>query len=171
MCPFQTLLLSLFAQCIAITLASASHYSPGYTHCEGTLYPELCASTLSTIPNLSEKSLPQVICSVVNKTTDEVRASSANCSGYLRYRSLNRAQQLAINDCLELLDESLDELSLALSDLESKPAAHVNDVLTLFSAAMTNQYTCLDGFYNIKGTLHVPIFFSATLYIRAIERK
>jgi pectinesterase len=164
--PFQTLLLSLsIAQCIAITLASSSssQYSPGYTHCEGTLYPELCASTLSTIPNLSQKSLPQVICSVINKTTDEVRASSANCSAYLHYRSLNRAQQLAINDCLELLDESLDELSLAVSDLESKPASHVNDVLTVLSATMTNQYTCLDGFYNIKGAhyIYMPIIFSA----------
>lgn len=148
--PFLSLLLSLsIAQCIVISLASSQ-----YTHCDGTLYPELCASTLATIPDLSQKSLPQVICSVVNKTADEVQASSANCSAYLHYRSLNKVQQLAINDCLELLDESLDELLLAVSDLESKPNAHVNDVLTVLSAAMTNQYTCLEGFYNIKSTLH-----------------
>ncbi|XP_078159138.1 pectinesterase-like isoform X2 [Carex rostrata] len=145
--PFLSLLLLLsIAQCINISLASSQ-----YTHCEGTLYPELCASSLSTIPNLSKKSLPQVICSVVNKTVDEVKASSANCSAYLHYRTLEPIQQLAINDCLELLDESLDQLLLAVSNLESKPNAHVNDVLTVLSATMTNQYTCLDGFQNIKG--------------------
>ncbi|KAJ4802106.1 Pectinesterase [Rhynchospora pubera] len=150
--PFLTILLSLLIaqSCIVKAFASSQHL-PSYTHCEGTLYPELCASTLSTIQDLHKKSLPEIICTVVNKTADEVRASSANCSAYLHYRSLDQHQLLAINDCIELLDGTLDELSVAVSDLESKPNSHVNDVLTVLSASMTNQYTCLDGFSNIKG--------------------
>ncbi|KAJ3676125.1 hypothetical protein LUZ60_003537 [Juncus effusus] len=146
---FLILLLSLsISQCISI---SNSLPSQNYPHCEGTLYPDLCASTLSTIPDLHKKSLPDVICSAINKTVIEVQSSSANCSEYLKYRSLDQRQHLAVTDCLELLDETLDELSNAVSGLESSPNKHVSDVQTVLSAAMTNQYTCLDGFSYIKG--------------------
>ncbi|KAJ1283519.1 hypothetical protein BS78_03G134300 [Paspalum vaginatum] len=131
-------------------------------HCDGTLYPELCMSTLADIPDLHKKPLQDVICAAVNRTEDVVTAGASNCSSYLRDRSLSSRDRLAINDCLELLSTTMDELRATTADLESPAArgsvngssaagrgarrATMDHVLTVLSAAITNQYTCLDGF-------------------------
>lgn len=54
----------------------------------------------------------------------------------------------ALQDCVELLNDSVFELHAVLSDLNPKksPSKHYHDLQTLLSGAMTNQYTCLDGF-------------------------
>ena len=129
-------------------------------HCDGTLYPELCLSTLADIPDLHKKPLPDVICAAVNHTEDVVTATSTNCSYYLQDRSLSARDRLAINDCLELLSTTMDELRATTADLSTSSGGNgsaaapsvgtrrvtMDHVMTVLSAAITNQYTCLDGF-------------------------
>ncbi|KAL6850046.1 hypothetical protein ACP4OV_020673 [Aristida adscensionis] len=131
-------------------------------HCDGTLYPELCQSTLADIPDLHKKALPDVISAAVNRTEDVVAATASNCSSYLRDRTLTARDRLAIGDCMELLATTMDELQATVADLESPAAAArsggngsasaaarhmtMDHVMTVLSAAITNQYTCLDGF-------------------------
>ena len=132
-------------------------------HCDGTLYPDVCLSTLADIPDLHKKPLPDVICAAVNRTEDVVAATASNCSSYLRERSLTARDRLALSDCLELLSTSMDELQATVADLESPAATGgggsassssavgarrvtMDHVMTVLSAAITNQYTCLDGF-------------------------
>nr|XP_009401623.1 PREDICTED: pectinesterase 3-like [Musa acuminata subsp. malaccensis] len=117
-------------------------------HCDGTIYPELCVSTLSVFPDLHSKSLPAVICATINATEAAVRGSAKNCTDYLNRRgyNLDGRQRLAIGDCLDLFSQTLDELRAASAGLTSGASAHVDDVQTVLSAAITNQYTCLDGF-------------------------
>ncbi|RWW47285.1 hypothetical protein BHE74_00046745 [Ensete ventricosum] len=124
------------------------HAAAAADHCDGTLYPELCVSTLSGIPDLHSKSLPEVICATVNATEAAVRGSAKNCTNYLNRRGYNLdvRQRLAIDDCLDLFSQTLDELRAASAGLTSGASAHVDDVQTVLSAAITNQYTCLDGF-------------------------
>lgn len=117
--------------------------------CQDTLYPELCVSTVSTFPDLHKKSLPDVIQHIVNTTVAEVRDSASNCSQIKKkLRNLDPLDRRALEDCLELLSETVVELKAAMSDLSSTKDSvkHYKDLQTLFSAAMTNQYTCLDGF-------------------------
>ncbi|KAK1317514.1 putative pectinesterase/pectinesterase inhibitor 32 [Acorus calamus] len=52
---------------------------------------------------------------------------------------------------LNLLDEAGEDLSVVLGDLAARVEA-ADDVQTFLSAAMTNAYTCLDGFYNCNDT-------------------
>ncbi|KAF0888092.1 hypothetical protein E2562_010800 [Oryza meyeriana var. granulata] len=160
-------LLVLLAVTLAATTVVASDTVPFYpsaeeaaaVHCEGTLYPELCLSTLADIPDLHKKSLPDVICGTVNRTKDAVAATSYNCSHYINNKSLTARDRLAISDCMELLDTTMDELQATTNDLESPVVSSNNGsasmaakrvtmdhVMTVLSAAMTNQYTCLDGF-------------------------
>ncbi|XP_008795768.2 pectinesterase-like [Phoenix dactylifera] len=122
-------------------------------HCDGTLYPDLCVSTLADIPNLSSKPLPDVIAAVVNRTAAAVRSSASNCTSYLHRRGhMDFRQRLALNDCLELFDQTLDDLRTAIADLAGcNSSAHVSDLQTVLSAAITNQYTCLDGFAYVNG--------------------
>ncbi|MQL99579.1 hypothetical protein Taro_032304 [Colocasia esculenta] len=133
-----------------------NHFRTAKLHCEGTLYPSLCVSTLSAIPSLTSKPLRQVISAAVNRTVDEVYSSSANCSGILQRRSrhLDRRQRIALKDCLELLGDTVDGLRAVVSDLSSPTNAsrHYDDLQTLLSAAITNQYTCLDGFAYVNAS-------------------
>ncbi|PUZ56980.1 hypothetical protein GQ55_5G391800 [Panicum hallii var. hallii] len=166
--PLLVLLVVAFA---AATGAAASSDAAGTTvpfypsaeaaaaaHCDGTLYPDVCLSTLSDIPDLHKKPLPDVICAAVNRTEDVVTATASNCSSYLRERSLSARDRLAISDCLELLSTTMDDLQATVADLESPAATNgsasavgarrvtLDHVMTVLSAAITNQYTCLDGF-------------------------
>lgn len=129
-------------------------------HCQDTLYPQLCISTLSLIPNLDQKSIPEIISSNVNVTLSEVKSSSQNCTSMLNHMSkLDPVEKRALDDCIELLgDTTIDELKTTLLDLSTKntsdsPSKHYNDLQTLLSAAITNQDTCLNGFYNSKHNL------------------
>ncbi|KAL5227552.1 hypothetical protein ABZP36_015817 [Zizania latifolia] len=127
-------------------------------HCDGTLYPDLCLSTLANIPDLHKKPLPDVICSTVNHTKDAVTATASNCSHYLNNETLTAQDRLAISDCTELLSTTMDELQATTSDLTSPSVATnasvstaakrstMDHVMTVLSAAMTNQDTCLEGF-------------------------
>ncbi|KAL0905252.1 hypothetical protein M5K25_027443 [Dendrobium thyrsiflorum] len=118
------------------------------SHCSGTLFPSLCLSTLLSIPNLSSKSLPSIISAVINHTAAAVNASHRNCSSiYHRLHNLDSLQRLALSDCLELLDSSLDLLHLAFKDLyHTNSSTCRSELITVLSASITNQFTCLDGF-------------------------
>lgn len=139
--------------------AAAAAAAAAAAYCEGALYPELCEATLSTVEDLHKKPLAEVICEVVNSTEDAVLSSAANCSSYLRPgsrygRALTPIEELALGDCLDLLDFTMDELRAAAAELTAEGAAsdaNVSDVQTALSAAMTNQYTCLDGFSHVDG--------------------
>ncbi|TYI55233.1 hypothetical protein E1A91_D11G127500v1 [Gossypium mustelinum] len=134
-----------------------NHLQIAHSACEGTLYPDLCVSTISVLPDLASKSLPELIQATLNQTMYEVRLSSANCTGIeKRIKSYSKREEAAINDCLELFDDTLEELKVALADLAPKKLAvsrNYHDLQTFLSAAMTNQYTCLDGFARSKGNV------------------
>nr|KYP74237.1 putative pectinesterase/pectinesterase inhibitor 40 [Cajanus cajan] len=84
----------------------------------------------------------------------EVRSSSYNCSGLRKnLRNLNSLDQRALDDCLKLFDDTTVELRTTIDDLSNTTigSKRHHDLQTLLSAAMTNLYTCLDGFAYSKG--------------------
>lgn len=75
-------------------------------------------------------------------------------------KKLKKREKIALHDCLETIDETLDELHKAVDDLEDYPAKktlteHAGDLKTLMSSAITNQETCLDGFSHDSADKHV----------------
>ncbi|KAJ9187807.1 hypothetical protein P3X46_003224 [Hevea brasiliensis] len=136
------------------------HFQIAHSACEGTLYPQLCVSTLLSLPDLTSKSLPEFISATINRTVYDVGVSSSNCSSIRNeLRKPDKIENIALNDCLELFTDTIDELRLALSDLSPKtsPSKHYHELQTLLSAAMTNQYTCLDGFAYSNGNVRKTI--------------
>ncbi|XP_059294690.1 pectinesterase [Lycium ferocissimum] len=126
------------------------------SHCQDTLYPQLCVSTLSVIPDLAQKSISQIISSTINVTVAEVKASAKNCTEIREdLPELEPYEKRALEDCVQLLDNTIIELKTTLSDLSKKKSRtqNYNDLQTLLSAAMTNQATCLDGLARSKKNL------------------
>ncbi|KGN45518.2 pectinesterase isoform X2 [Cucumis sativus] len=125
--------------------------------CNGTLFPDLCFSKLSSFPQLASLSPEKLAGSALNFTSREVLLAYTNCTNLKThlYSGLNPTDRHALDDCLELLDGSIAELKASIFDLapSQSPALHSHDLLTLVSAAMTNHRTCVDGFYNSSGTV------------------
>ncbi|KNA04303.1 hypothetical protein SOVF_200910 [Spinacia oleracea] len=133
-----------------IHLHVQNHLQLAQSHCDGTLYPDLCIATLSTIPHLHKKSLTEILRYTISVTEAIVRTSTANVSGLEsgNRHSLSRLQHNAVKDCLELLGDTTDQLETVLDETANQcgPTRNMTNCLTFLSAAMTNQYTCLDGF-------------------------
>ncbi|KAG8389513.1 hypothetical protein BUALT_Bualt02G0237200 [Buddleja alternifolia] len=126
------------------------HVQIAESTCQGTLYPDLCVSTVAAFPELRRRTLPEIISRTVNVTMKEVRISASNCSS-LRRKLMKELEPLdlrALDDCLELFSDTVSELQKILADLSvnHSPERYYDDLQTLLSGAMTNQYTCLDGF-------------------------
>ncbi|XP_054781391.1 pectinesterase-like [Prosopis cineraria] len=123
--------------------------------CSSTLYPELCFSAISSEPGFTEKvsSHRDVIELSINITARAVEHNFFTVEKIMATRkgSLTEREKTALHDCLETIDETLDELHTAREDLKVYPNKktlyqHADDLKTLISAAITNQVTCLDGF-------------------------
>nr|CAD1833277.1 unnamed protein product [Ananas comosus var. bracteatus] len=99
-------------------------------YCDGALHRELCVAAVAAVPDAGNKTLPEVISAVLGRAAAAVRAAAANCSAYLRSDArrggglLGPRQRLALSDCLELFDHTIDELAAAAAALppENSPA-------------------------------------------------
>nr|QIR83164.1 pectin methylesterase 6 [Cunninghamia lanceolata] len=125
--------------------------------CSSTLYPELCVSSISSYGGLASKAGSMEILRVaVNVAIDGVKKGQAH-TRRLFSPDLDFRQRGALKDCMEMFDDTLDELHNTLSDLRNATfmsmPKHAAGLETLLSAAITNQYTCLEGFTLCKGHL------------------
>ncbi|KAL9304217.1 hypothetical protein ACSQ67_021480 [Phaseolus vulgaris] len=121
--------------------------------CSSTFYSELCFSAVASEPNVTHKvtSHRDVIQLSLKITTRAVEHNYFTVKKLSTKGGLTKREKTALHDCLETIDETLDELREAQHDLELYPNKktlyqHADDLKTLISAAITNQVTCLDGF-------------------------
>ncbi|XP_043718901.1 putative pectinesterase/pectinesterase inhibitor 22 [Telopea speciosissima] len=81
--------------------------------------------------------------------------------------SVDPREQMAVEDCKELLDFSVSELSWSLSDMRNirstNPSSHnpQGNFKAWLSAALTNQDTCLEGFEGTNG--HIRDYMEGSL--------
>lgn len=118
--------------------------------CTRATYPSLCITSLVDFPGAMDAGEPDLVHISVNMTLQRVGASLFGASGaaFAPMDSLSRA---AYDDCLELLDDSVEQLSQSLAamvgsgDDDGAAGAGEEDVTTWLSAALTNQDTCGEG--------------------------
>ncbi|KAL2481950.1 Pectinesterase/pectinesterase inhibitor 3 [Abeliophyllum distichum] len=171
---------------VAITVAAVvgSHKNQGggveantvvKSTCAATLYPELCMSTIAAVPEAASsiKSSKDVLMIALNYTITTVQHNYFTIKKITAQRkSLTVREKAALHDCLEMIDDTLDELHKSDRELKNYGSKnysfsdHVDNLLTLLSAAQTNQESCLDGFSHdgadkkvrsalLKGQMHV----------------
>ncbi|CDY33229.1 BnaC01g37020D [Brassica napus] len=120
--------------------------------CSSTLYPELCVSAVAISGGVKLTSQKDVIEASLNLTTTAVEHNYFTVKKLIKNKKgLTPREKTALHDCLETIDETLDELHETLEDLQMYPnkktlREHAGDLKTLISSAITNQETCLDGF-------------------------
>ncbi|XP_002532944.2 pectinesterase [Ricinus communis] len=143
------------------TTASPSH-SILKSSCSTTRYPDLCFSAVASAPGATSKlvSLKDVIEVSLNLTTTAVEHNFFTVEKLAKRKGLTKREKTALHDCLETIDETLDELHKAMDDLKEYPnkkslSQHADDLKTLLSSAITNQETCLDGFSHDGADKHI----------------
>jgi len=125
--------------------------------CLNTTDPTSCISRIHAECQRGGRrgSLP-VLHAAVRGTINEALRAIETVSGFAPV-SDNLREQTAIEDCMELLDHTVDELSWSLSEMSRleaggtvRPEANLR---TWMSAALSNQDTCLEGFHGTDGRL------------------
>ncbi|XP_042031684.1 pectinesterase-like [Salvia splendens] len=163
----KILILSAFLSLLvvaAVSIPLAHRHTSATSHaassvvrstCAATLYPELCLSTVaSAAPSAAVKSSKDVLIAALNYTIYTVERNFFTLKKISREqrKTLTRRERVALHDCFDMVDDTLEELhesELELEDFGFKNyslAAHKENLLTLLSAAQTNQESCLDGF-------------------------
>ncbi|MFS7992135.1 putative pectinesterase [Helianthus anomalus] len=125
--------------------ASAAH-SIVKSSCSVTLHPDLCYSTLSSVPNMTEKvtSLNDVIELAIEKTKERVQKNHLVIKTLETRTNLTIREKFALHDCQEMLDDTLEELDEVIGFLKTYPTKkgnrrHVDDMITYMSTTITNQ--------------------------------
>lgn len=109
----------------------------------------LCVNSLLDFPGASTASDKDLVHITVNMTLQHfgralyVASEISNVDMDLHVRS-------AYEDCMELLDDSVDLLSRSLASVSSSVGS-TQDIMTWLSAALTNHDTCSDGFEQLNG--------------------
>ncbi|ESQ43168.1 hypothetical protein EUTSA_v10013056mg [Eutrema salsugineum] len=117
--------------------------------CSKAQYPNLCIDTLLDFPGSLTADEQELIHISFNATLQSF-SKALYSSSTISYTHMPPRVRSAYDSCLELLDDSVDALSRALSSVSSSNDESRSDVMTWLSSAMTNHDTCTDGFEEIE---------------------
>lgn len=138
--------------------ASSSLHPTIKNACTNTLYPQVCFTSLSSI-SLSKNdttTFHHILEFTINRTTKHVAKTRLDILNNFINQDLILQEKNALNDCLEMVDQTLYELGQAIDDLHEFPPSSgyrhrsYGNLKTLLSAAMTNENTCIDGFSDLE---------------------
>ncbi|KAL1352956.1 probable pectinesterase/pectinesterase inhibitor 61 [Arachis hypogaea] len=134
--------------------------------CSKTRFPTLCITSLMDFPGSETATEQDLVHISVNMTLHHFSTAFYASTG-IAFGDTDTRLRAAYEDCLELMEDSMDSLWRSLSsvapsldsssfgDEAIRPAAvgSTEDVTTWLSAALTNQDTCSEGLENATGTL------------------
>ncbi|KAF6136151.1 hypothetical protein GIB67_001560 [Kingdonia uniflora] len=128
--------------------------------CSKTEFPTRCVNSL--LKHISESKSDSVLVKIsefdlvhisVNMTVQSVSRAFYSISTISNLEMDTRVRS-AYDSCIELIDDSLDQLSRSLVSVSSNgggSSSTRDDVLTWLSAALTNHDTCTEGFEPVNG--------------------
>ncbi|KAH0864570.1 hypothetical protein HID58_081781 [Brassica napus] len=116
--------------------------------CALTRFPELCVDSLMDFPGSLAASSPRDLIHVTVNMTLHHFSQALYSSSSFSFLDMPPRVRSAYESCVELLDDSVDALSRALSSVVSVSGGQTKpqDVMTWLSSALTNHDTCTEGF-------------------------
>lgn len=144
-----------------IYVLSISHTNAYFiTSCKQTPYPNVCAHHISNSPlNTLDYQTDGLAFHdlVVSSTMDQAVHLHRLVSKVKRRRSFHKHAKSALLDCLELYEDTIDQLNHSRRSYDLNFSAH--DRQTSLSAAIANQDTCKNGFKDFNLTSSYSKYF------------
>ncbi|PHT53279.1 hypothetical protein CQW23_07741 [Capsicum baccatum] len=120
------------------------------TSCGTTLYPKLCIETLSPYSNSIQTSPMELANSALTVSLKGAKSTTSKISKMSKEENLGPAEAHALTDCVENMEDSVDELQKSLLEMKNLNGPDfeekMGNVMTWVSAALTDEDTCMDGF-------------------------
>ncbi|XP_028790019.1 probable pectinesterase/pectinesterase inhibitor 61 [Neltuma alba] len=125
--------------------------------CGKTQFPSLCVKSLLDFPGSTAASEQDLVHISLNMTLQHL-SKAFDSSTAISNVQMGPRERSAYEDCLELLEDSVDALLRSLTSVVPSPSGgggggSTDDVLTWLSAALTNQDTCSEGFADTSGAV------------------
>ncbi|KAE8727364.1 putative pectinesterase/pectinesterase inhibitor 34 [Hibiscus syriacus] len=125
--------------------------------CSKTRFPSLCVNSLVEFPGSLTANEQDLVHISFNMTLLHFNKALYTTTS-ISYVQMEPRVRSAYDDCLELLDDSVDALSRSLSSVipsqdGNSQGGSTQDVMTWLSAALTNHDTCTEGFEGVSGTV------------------
>lgn len=146
------LILMLVLLLTQLEAASPSGKEPNYVQeaCSVTRYQDICIESLASFSKIAKRNPGIWARAGVSVTLSKAK----NVTDYLielrNSRSMRGRNRLALMDCIECFQDSLDSLHKSLDilrNLNARPFdVEMSDLTTWLSAVLTYEDTCLDGF-------------------------
>lgn len=128
------------------------------TSCKATRYPALCVKSLSMYASTIQQSPKQLARTALAVSLDRARSASKYVSQLHKANGLKPRERAAVNDCSNNVGDSVYELARSAQELSragrkgsAKFRWHMSNVQTWVSAAITDEYTCVDGLAETAG--------------------
>lgn len=164
MAPPQMLLFAAIVVAVIVT-AITGREDIVHSSCEHASYPSLCVRTLSTYsgPTITNR---RDIAQAAVKISLSHAQSAAKKLAAVREMVGKKREKAALVDCVEMIADSVDELSRTLGVLKHLRVSggsakefrwQMSNAQTWASAALTDDDTCLDGFQGIDGDVKTEV--------------
>ncbi|KAJ4870851.1 Plant invertase/pectin methylesterase inhibitor superfamily protein [Raphanus sativus] len=130
-----------------------------HSSCVHASYPSLCIRTLSTYSGPTITNRRELAQAAVKVSLSHAEAAAKKLAA-VRETVGKKREKAAVVDCVEMIGDSVDELSRTLSALKRLRVSggsvnefrwQMSNAQTWASAALTDDDTCLDGFQGIDG--------------------
>ncbi|KAH9328314.1 hypothetical protein KI387_000422, partial [Taxus chinensis] len=118
--------------------------------CSNTLYPEKCVHSLSSFPGAMNASGLKLVALSIRISMEGINSAMQSVENFIQEKG-DHIVSLALNDCVELLEYSLDGLDSSLTKLLQSNSDDISDLQTWVSSSLTYQTTCLDGLGYMEG--------------------
>ncbi|KAM7260153.1 hypothetical protein ACFE04_015894 [Oxalis oulophora] len=120
------------------------------TSCNVTLYQTLCFNSLSIYASKIEPNPKSVAETALNVTLSATQRTSNMMKKLTRTHFLRAKEAKVMADCMEVLGDSVDELTQSIKEMDGIAKANfgmtMSDIETWVSAVLTDEDTCMDGF-------------------------
>ncbi|CAL9231046.1 unnamed protein product [Arabidopsis halleri] len=168
--PHKLFLLAIvFAIIVTATTVHGRHNGAKdivHSSCEHASYPSLCVRTLSSYSGPTITNRRDLAQAAVKISLSHAQSAAKKLTVVRDSVGKKRQEKAALVDCVEMIGDSVDDLSRTLGVLKHLRISggspkefrwQMSNAQTWASAALTDDDTCLDGFEEIDGDIKTEV--------------
>ncbi|KAL4574883.1 hypothetical protein LXL04_021724 [Taraxacum kok-saghyz] len=126
------------------------------TSCNATTYPTVCLTSLLPYATAVKSNPLKLVKQALSATLKSASTTRSTVSKLAKRKNLSKDDAAVLKDCIGEIKDAMDEITDSLIAISSLGSSTVNkkfaisNAQTWASAAITDEYTCIDEFSDMK---------------------